>query len=120
MTTELQLSEEALKNRIAALLTDRTLPTMISEQIIAGFGRGDRLCLCCSSPIVQRQVEYELVDPRTGARIYFHFGCHRLWQMECVRRLSFVCDQDGERSEAIGVSDRDGIRFLQRDENGTG
>jgi hypothetical protein len=87
MPTEAQLRDAALRQRISKLLDDGLLPVMVSDTIIAGYGRGDRSCQGCGLTIESTQVEYEVKDARGEAPMHFHFGCHVLWQIECVNRL---------------------------------
>jgi hypothetical protein len=88
MPTEAQLSDAALKTRVRELVDNGTLPVVISNRIVASYGLEDHTCVCCGLKIEPQQVEYQADDPRRKERpLHLHFGCHVLWQIECVKRL---------------------------------
>lgn len=87
MPTEAQLRDDALRRHIRSLLDDGTLPVMISEEILAGYGSGTQVCCGCSQTIRQTHVQYETFRPNRREPLPFHLGCHVLWQIECVNRL---------------------------------
>jgi len=36
--------------------------------------------------ITTEQIEYDAFGPHYGAPLRLHWGCHVLWQLECVER----------------------------------
>lgn len=77
-----QLRNNALRGRIRQLIDEGDLPAIIAQKIQAGYGCGSR-CLACGRLITSEQLEYQTVAPR-GLRL--HFGCHVVWQIQCVER----------------------------------
>ena len=86
MPTEPVLSETELRSRVLQRMEDGRLPLILSTRIDAGYGAGDR-CDLCDQPIVADKVEYDVTDPDSGKRLYFHIACHFAWQRECALRL---------------------------------
>lgn len=84
MPTESQLRDTALRLRIRERIENGQLPVMVPKQIQGGYGSGNP-CVACDQPITSSQIEYDVKDEQTGRRLSFHFGCHVVWQLECVR-----------------------------------
>lgn len=80
-----QISDAALRSRIASLIDDGQLPCVLSRDIAAGYGTGSNICAACSQPIDAKQIEYSVNTDR-GASLNFHMRCHTLWQIECDER----------------------------------
>ena len=86
MPTEPVLSETELRSRVLQRMEDGRLPLILSTRIDAGYGAGDR-CDLCDQLIAADKVEYDVSDPDSGKRLYFHIACHFAWQRECALRL---------------------------------
>jgi hypothetical protein len=86
MPTEPMLPESELRSRVLQRIEDGRLPLMLSTRIDAGYGTGDR-CDLCDQPIAADKVEYDITDPDSRKRLYFHIACHLAWQRECALRL---------------------------------
>jgi hypothetical protein len=84
MPTESQLRDADLRVRIRRLIELGVLPVMVPKQIVGGYGSG-HLCVGCERAITDTQVEYEIEDYRDGRSLWFHLGCHVVWQIECAR-----------------------------------
>ena len=85
MPTESQLSDTALRTFIAQRLDEGRLPLVLTKTIGVGFGSGAE-CLACGQTITTEQIEYQAFGPKYGAALRLHWGCHVLWQLECVKR----------------------------------
>lgn len=83
MHIESQLRDTALRSRVRERIEDGRLPVMVPSRIDAGYGSG-HACVACDQAITSTQVEYELADYRDGRPLYFHLGCHVVWQIECA------------------------------------
>jgi hypothetical protein len=83
MPIESQLRDTALRLRVRERIEDGRLPVMVPTRIDAGYGSG-HVCVACDQAITSTQVEYELADYRDGRPLYFHLGCHVVWQIECA------------------------------------
>ncbi len=86
MPTETQLSDANLRAHIARLIDQGRLPLEVSADIAAGYG-SEHKCDACAEPITRTQIEYEVASDRHGVSLHLHFGCHVLWQLECVKRI---------------------------------
>ncbi|MBV8144720.1 MAG: hypothetical protein JO184_06910 [Gammaproteobacteria bacterium] len=86
MPTESQLNDGALRAYIRRKIEDGLLPLTLSKTIAIGAGSGGD-CPACDQPITVEQIEYQAFGPRYGAAVRLHWGCHVLWQLECVERL---------------------------------
>jgi len=86
MPSEPLLPESELRSRVLQRIENGRLPLMLSTRIDAGYGAGDR-CDLCDQPIAADKVEYDVTDPDSGKRLYFHIACHFAWQRECALRL---------------------------------
>jgi hypothetical protein len=86
MPTESQLRDTALRLRIRELIEDGHLPVIVPKQIGAGYG-SNQLCAACAQPITKTQIEYDVTDYHHRKRLYFHMGCHVVWQLECIEAL---------------------------------
>ena len=86
MPTEPVLSETELRSRVLQRMADGRLPLILSTRIDAGYGAGDR-CDLCDQLTAADKVEYDVTDPDSGKRLYFHIACHFAWQRECALRL---------------------------------
>jgi len=86
MPTEPVLSETELRSRVLQRMEDGRLPLILSTRIDAGYGAGDR-CDLCDQLTAADKVEYDVTDPDSGKRLYFHIACHFAWQRECALRL---------------------------------
>ena len=86
MPIETQLRDTALRLRIRELIEDGHLPVMVPKNIGAGYGSG-RACDACDQPITKTQIEYDVVDYQHRKRLFFHMGCHVVWQLECIEAL---------------------------------
>jgi hypothetical protein len=42
--------------------------------------------MACGQKITAEQIEYTAFGPKYGAALRLHWGCHVLWQLECVKR----------------------------------
>ena len=85
MPTESQLRDRFLRAFIRRRIDDGRLPVMLSKTISVGVGSGFE-CLACGQPIKREQIEYQAFGMRYGASVRVHWGCHVLWQLECVER----------------------------------
>lgn len=86
MPTESQLQDAALRAGISRRLDEGQLPLVLTKTISVGFGSGAE-CLACGQIISGEQIEYQAFGPRYGAALRLHWGCHVLWQLECVDRM---------------------------------
>ena len=90
MPTEAQLLDAKLQEHIAQRISEGRLPVTLPEHSeVAGHGSGSK-CDACDQPITSHQVEYDVEDPEHGTRLMLHFGCHLLWQIECVKRVQLA------------------------------
>ena len=85
MPTESQLRDAFLRVFIRRRIDDGRLPVMLSKTISVCFGSGLE-CLACGQPIKREQIEYHAFGIRYGASVRVHWGCHVVWQLECVER----------------------------------
>ena len=88
LPTEPRIPEGELRACVARLIDGGRLPLTVPPQVSAGYGAGDTLCDVCDHSVEAHDVAYEVVDPATGNRLMFHFGCYVAWQRECTARLS--------------------------------
>ena len=86
MPTESQIHDAALRAFIRRRIDAGRLPMTLSKTISVGFGTG-AACLACDQPIEREQVEYHAFGPRYGAALRLHWGCHILWQLECIGQI---------------------------------
>jgi hypothetical protein len=86
MPIESQIRDAALRDFIRRRIEDGLLPLTLSKTISVGFGTG-AACRACDQPIESEQVEYHSFGPRYGAALRLHWGCHILWQLECIDRM---------------------------------
>jgi hypothetical protein len=86
MPAEPVLPESELRSRVLQRIEDGRLPVVLSTAIYAGYGKGVQ-CDLCDQPIAVNKVEYDVIYPRGGKWLHFHFACHSAWQRECVLRL---------------------------------
>jgi len=80
------MPESELRARVIQRIEDGRLPLVLSTRMNAGYGTGVQ-CDLCDQSIAANKVEYEVIDYRTGKRLYFHVACHSMWQWECAQRL---------------------------------
>ena len=85
MPTESQLRDAALRASIGQRIDEGRLPLILTKTIGVGFGSGIE-CIACGQVIETEQIEYQAFGPNYGAALRLHWGCHVLWQLECVRR----------------------------------
>jgi len=85
MPTESQLRDASLRAFIRRRIDDGRLPAILSKTISVSFGSGLE-CLACGEPIRREQIEYHAFGIRYGTSVRVHWGCHVLWQLECVAR----------------------------------
>jgi hypothetical protein len=85
MPTEAQLRDRFLRALIRRRIDDGRLPAMLSKTISVSVGSGLE-CLACGQPITREQIEYHAFGARYGTSVRVHWGCHVLWQLECVER----------------------------------
>ena len=100
MPTESQLQDAALRAFIRQRLEDGLLPLTLSKTIAIGYGSGNK-CLACDQPVTIEQIEYQAFGPRYGAALCLHWGCHVLWQLECVARIRK--QRPGSREDTLGL-----------------
>ena len=86
MPSESETHDSALSALISRRIDDGLLPVILSKTISVGFGSGAR-CLACDRPVDSDQVEYQAFGPRYGRALRLHWGCHILWQLECIDRM---------------------------------
>jgi hypothetical protein len=96
MPTESQLRDVALRRLIRQRIDAGELPLMLSKTISVGFGSGLD-CLGCRQPIEREHIEYHAFGVSYGTALRLHWGCHVLWQLECVERTRL---QDGISPQA--------------------
>jgi hypothetical protein len=85
MPTESQLRDVALRALIRARIEAGKLPLVLSRTISVGFGSGLE-CMGCRQPIGREHIEYHAFGVSYGTAIRLHWGCHILWQLECIER----------------------------------
>jgi len=85
MPTESQLRDASLRVFIRQRIDDGRLPVMLSRTISVRTGSGLE-CLACGQAITREQIEYHAFGIRYGTSVRVHWGCHVLWQLECVER----------------------------------
>lgn len=85
MPTESQLRDAALRAFIAQRIDEGELPLILTKTIGVSFGSGTE-CAACGQKITTEQIEYTAFGPKYGAALRLHWGCHVLWQLECVKR----------------------------------
>jgi hypothetical protein len=85
MPTESQLRDPALRALIAQRIDAGRLPLILTKTIAVGFGTGGQ-CDACGQVITTVQIEYDAFGPHYGAPLRLHWGCHVLWQLECIER----------------------------------
>jgi hypothetical protein len=85
MPTESQLRDATLRTLIRERIGAGHLPLMLSRTISVGFGSGLD-CLGCRQPIEREHIEYHAFGVSYGTAVRLHWGCHVLWQLECVER----------------------------------
>ena len=81
------LSEHEIRSRLQQRIEDGRLPVALSNNVIAGYGSA-YTCSGCGEQISSDKVEYELAEVCDGGQLMFHRGCHAIWQLECVRRMT--------------------------------
>lgn len=86
MPTESQIRDAALRAFIRRRIESGRLPLTLTKTISVGFGAG-AACLACDQPIESDQVEYHAFGPRYGVALRLHWGCHVLWQLECIDKM---------------------------------
>jgi hypothetical protein len=85
MPTESQLRDAALRASIGQRIDEGELPLVLTKTIGVGSGSGVE-CVACGQKITAEQIEYTAFGPKYGAALRLHWGCHVLWQLECVKR----------------------------------
>ena len=85
MPTESQLQDAALRSLIRKRMDAGELPLVLSKTISVRSGSGLE-CAACSHPIEREHIEYHAFGVRYGTAMRLHWGCHVLWQLECVER----------------------------------
>jgi hypothetical protein len=86
MPTECQQRDVALRAWIRARIDAGKFPLVLSRTISVGFGSGLE-CLGCRRPIEREHIEYHAFGVSYGTAIRLHWGCHVLWQLECIERM---------------------------------
>ena len=86
MATQPQMDDAGLNALIRRRIDDGLLPQVLSKTISVGLGSGSN-CLACDQTIECEQVEYQVFGPRYGKALRLHWGCHILWQLECIDRM---------------------------------
>ena len=86
MPTESQLRDTALRAFIGQRIDGGRLPLILTKTIGVSFGSGIE-CVACGETITPDQIEYRAFGPQYGAALRLHWGCHVLWQLECVKRM---------------------------------
>ena len=85
MPTESQLRDTALRALILQRMDEGRLPLILTKTIGVGHGSGTE-CVACGQVIATEQIEYQAFGPNYGAALRLHWGCHVLWQLECLKR----------------------------------
>ena len=82
---------------------------MLSKTISVSFGSG-LTCLACGQTIEREEIEYHAFGSRYGTSVRVHWGCHVLWQLECVERSRQQDrkDQEDPRDERSEPGDASG------------
>ena len=86
MPTESQLYDAALRVLVRRKLDDGRLPLDLTKTIAVDHGSGN-ICLACDQTISIEQIEYQAFGPRYGPALRLHWGCHVVWQLECIERI---------------------------------
>jgi len=86
MAAESQTDDSGLSVLIRQRIDDGLLPQILSKTISVGLGSGGK-CVACDQAIASEQVEYQVFGPRYGKALRLHWGCHILWQLECIDRM---------------------------------
>ena len=94
MATEPQTDDSRLSALIRERIDTGQLPQILSKTISVGLGSGGK-CIACDQPIENEQVEYQVFGPRYGKALRLHWGCHVLWQLECIERMRRQRTSDG-------------------------
>lgn len=84
--TESQLHDAALRVFIRQRLEDGLLPLLLTKTIAVHWGAGGE-CAACGQTITDGQIEYQAFGPHYGVPLRLHWGCHVLWQLECVAQI---------------------------------
>jgi hypothetical protein len=85
MPTESQLHDSALRTLIRRRMDAGELPLVLSRTISVRPGSGLE-CAACRQTIEHQHIEYHAFGLRYGTAVRLHWGCHVLWQLECVER----------------------------------
>jgi hypothetical protein len=99
MPTESQLHDAALRTLVRRKLDDGRLPLDLTKTIAVGTGSGN-ICLACDQTITVEQVKYQAFGPKYGPALRLHWGCHVVWQLECIQRMR--TQWRGSRNETLG------------------
>ena len=94
MATEPQTDDSGLSAFIRRRIDNGLLPQTFAKTISVGLGSGGK-CVACDQPIETEQVEYQVFGPRYGKALRLHWGCHILWQLECIERMRRQRTSDG-------------------------
>ena len=86
MPTESQLYDAALRVLVRRKLDDGRLPLDLTKNDCRKPWIGN-ICLACDQTITVEQVEYQAFGPRYGPALRLHWGCHVVWQLECIERM---------------------------------
>lgn len=85
MAGESQLLDFELCARICRRIDEGRLPVIFPDTINAGRGSRSK-CHACDQPIDRSEIQYQVKAPGT-VLLRLHLGCYVLWQIECVRRM---------------------------------
>jgi len=98
MATEPQADDSGLSAFIARRIDNGLLPQTLAKTISVGLGSGGQ-CVACDQPIENEQVEYQVFGSRYSKALRLHWGCHILWQLECIDRMRRQRTSDGSPAE---------------------
>lgn len=96
MPTESQLRDAALRTFIEQRMNEGRLPLILTKTISVAAGSGTE-CAACGQTITTGQIEYQAFGPKYGAALRLHWGCHVLWQLECVKRTRRQPDRPNDQ-----------------------
>lgn len=78
--------ERELRSRVRRRVSNGHLPVTLVTLINGGYGSGHK-CVVCDKRVKRDEAEHDVLDPRDGSHLIFHFACYVVWQRECARRI---------------------------------